>query len=284
MDKFTKMEQGDSKADIVKIESGARDSSVQEFKFQTLKREGQGSYAATKAKFGSLAVTDPEKTKKGSRDSRFAINPLLRNQLAIEDEETRILEKKLQERIDILTAEVTKTAEKKGYEEGIQRGRDEAFKKFQEQGQQDLAKLENFVNEFEGLKEKVFQANERFLVELVFRVSKMLALKDLSVDKTYVSRLASQLIERIGVRENISIKISSKELQTVSQIKDDLEKKLGSLKNLKIEASEQVVSGGCLLETDWNMIDARLETQINGLHEALVGQQPVQESDNGQKP
>jgi flagellar biosynthesis/type III secretory pathway protein FliH len=46
---------------------------------------------------------------------------------------------------------------------------------------------------------------------------------------------------------------------------------MGTLKNLTVEFSNQAHRGGCILETEWNAIDASLDTQFAGIYEALVG-------------
>ena len=46
---------------------------------------------------------------------------------------------------------------------------------------------------------------------------------------------------------------------------------MGDLKNLQIEGSDQFRSGGCTVETQWNAIDASIETQLKGLYDALMG-------------
>ena len=56
------------------------------------------------------------------------------------------------------------------------------------------------IDGVEGLKAEIYRANERFLIETVFRVARMVALKEISADKDYLSRLTHDLIERtVGV-------------------------------------------------------------------------------------
>ena len=54
-------------------------------------------------------------------------------------------------------------------------------------------------------------------------------------------------------------------------LKDGLDKSLGGLKNLNVEVSEDVLAGGCVIETEWNKIDAGLQTQLDSMVEALFG-------------
>src|SRR5207302_3843338 len=112
-----------------------------------------------------------------------------------------------------------------------------AFKKFEHDGEERLIFLENFFGEVDAAKSDIFRANERFLVELVFRIARMVILKELTTDKDYLLRLAKELIDRVGLKENIKVKINPEDSATIGMLKEGLEKAVAGLKNLSIEAS-----------------------------------------------
>ena len=53
-------------------------------------------------------------------------------------------------------------------------------------------------------------------------------------------------------------------------LEEDIIENIGTFKNISIEASKQVATSGCIIETEWNAIDATVETQLKGIYEALV--------------
>jgi flagellar assembly protein FliH len=121
----------------------------------------------------------------------------------------------------------------------------------------------------EKLKSEIYIANERYVVDLAYRIAKMVLLRELTTDREYVVRLAKELIEKVGARDNIRLRVNEGDLQIASQIKDGLAKSLGELKNLHIEPSKQVQRGGCILETEWNAINASVDTQLQGIYDSL---------------
>jgi flagellar assembly protein FliH len=244
---------------------------VKQFQFQELNRAGEGTYESVKSKYGPLAVTDAERSERSQKDRRFSLNPLLRGPLSVEEEEQRVIEEKVKAQIDAMTESARLKAADEGYQDGLKKGFEEAFKKFQEDSSQNVEKLQQLVISAENAKEEIFKANERFLIDLVYRISKMVLIKDLSLDREYVYRLARDLINRVGVRDNITLKINSEDSKSLFDLKEGLQKNFGELKNLNIEISSQVERGGCRLETEWNAIDANIETQLKGIYEALFG-------------
>jgi flagellar assembly protein FliH len=255
---------------IVKVDTGSAPQ-VSAYSLPELSIRGKGNYSAVKAKFGSLAATDEDRRVKSTKDRRFSVNSLLRDPLSIEVEERRVIERRIQEQV-VQERELARVeGNKKGYEDGLKKGKEEGLAEFRSQSAAALESFQEFVSSFEATKTEVFKANERFLMDLVFQVAKMITLKELSTDKDYVVRLARTLMERVGIRENVKIKINQNDAASLDTLKADLTNTFSDLKNLAIEVSEDVKSGGCLIETQWSAIDATIETQLKGIQEALIG-------------
>ncbi len=261
-----------AKVQVSEIAASA-EPTVKEFIFQELRPASENDYAAIEAKYGPLASTHLSDSVKTQKDSRFSINPLLRESLSIEQEEKRVIDEKVQVAVKALYEESKSKAQAIGYEEGLKKGYDEAFAKFVEDGKDRIHHFDTMMKEMVGAKTEIFRANERLLIELIFRISKMLILRELSMDREYVTRLAKELINRSGARDNIVLRISSEDAETVEILKQGLMKSLGQLNNLNVEVSKSVKRGGCQVETEWNEIDASIEKQLESIYLALTGSQ-----------
>jgi flagellar assembly protein FliH len=208
---------------------------------------------------------------RSQKDTRFSLSSLLRKPLSVEEEERRTIEEKVRARVSSVADEVRERARTEGYQEGLKKGYEEAFRRFQGEGAERLARFEKLMDAAETAKQDIFRANERYLIELIFRIARMVLLREAKADRQLVFRLARELIERVGVRENIRIRIHPDDATTIEMLKEGIEQTLGSMKNLQIEVSKEVRSGGCAIETEWNAIDASIDTQLDGLYDALIG-------------
>lgn len=245
---------------------------VEKYEFTRFGKPGTRNYGEVKARFGPLASTDPERPDRSQKDSRFALNDLVRGPLSVAEEERRAIEVMVQERL----AEVIEEARRKGYEagreQGLKQGHDEAFTEFQRQAGEYLERFEGLIGEAEGLKGEIWRANERYMIELVFRTAKMVLLRELKTDEQYVLRLARELVDRSGLRDNVHIMVSPQDRAMIGTLKESLEASLGTLKNLTVEVSKEISPGGCRIETDWNTIDATIDGQLEAVHQALLGE------------
>lgn len=244
---------------------------ITEFEFPKLHATGPQGYSAVKAKYGPLAATDPDRHARTRKDSRFLLNPLLRDPLSVEEEEKRVIEEKVRVRIEAISAEARERASEVGFQEGLKKAYADAYQRFRDESSGHLKRIEEFLASAEEAKKEIFRENERFLIELVYQIAKTVLLKELATDKQYVQRLAQELIERVGLRENIRLRIHPDDAKSLAALKQNIEQAFAGMKNLNVEVSELVKLGGCQIETQWNAIDASLETQLKSVYESLVG-------------
>jgi flagellar assembly protein FliH len=199
------------------------------------------------------------------------INPLVRDPLAIEQEEKRVIEEKVRQGVAQLAEAEKKSSFAIGYEEGLSQGYEDAFKKIREENFEKIKQFNQLVNEIDNAKIEIFRANERFLIELIFRIARFVLLKELAVDKEFLLRLAVELVEKVGARDFITLKINQEDAEALDLLKSGLEKAYGKIENLKIELSAQVKKGGCQIETEWNVIGTHIDTQLAGIYEGIMG-------------
>lgn len=258
---------------IVKFDAES-EPEIRPFTFEPIKNDLTSSYASKKERFGALAVTDPERATRSQRDRRFSLNPILKESLSVEEEERRVIEERMRQRIRAIEDEIKSKASEVGYQDGLKKGYLEAYLKFQKEGAERLVEFENLLAEAESAKVTLYRANERFLVELIYRIAKMVLLRELTTDREFVSRLAKDIVERVGVRDNIRIRLHPDDYETANLLREHLDKTLGSMKNVNVEASSVIKRGGCVVETDWNVTDASIEMQLQGVYDALIGKAP----------
>jgi flagellar assembly protein FliH len=283
-------EKGAASTQIQISEHGDRPKPVvKSFELNELKKPGQQGYEGTKAKYGSLAATDAkskgseasqssqraaQKTAQTVKDQRFSLNPMLKHALSIDEEEQRAIEEKVRARVEELLQIERTQASQKGYEDGLKKGFQEAYQKTQQESETQLHQLGELVSSFENAKTEIYRANERFLIDLIFRISKMVLLKDLEIDRDYLTRLAKELIGSVAVRDNIKIRVSTEDQSLINALNETLQKHFGVMNNLHIETSSQIARGDCQIETEWHAIDAKIDTQLQRIQESLTGSGP----------
>lgn len=201
----------------------------------------------------------------------FELHPSVKKVLEIERDENSRIEKKVNEKLDVLKASAIEEAKKLGFQEGFEAGKKEGFLKFQEESRENVDRIAQLVDQFEGQKSEIFKAHERFLLEMVVQVAKRVVLRELQTDGEYLARVTRDIIEKLGTRENIRVWLNGDDIGCLQALRESLTQKFGELRNLQIAVHPEVSRGGCIVETDFGVVDATIESQIRSIEEAVVG-------------
>ncbi len=229
------------------------------------------SYQEIKKTYGPLAATDPDKKSMAAGNSKFALNEASRQRLHVDQEEQKKIDEKVKNRVFEMASQAQETAKKSGYQDGLKSGYDEGMKKAREEFKAHVTKLDRFLEACEGAKTEIIKANERLILESIFQICRMVLQKEIKQDPEYLMRLCRTLIEKLDSRENIRVQVNQADLESMSKLREYLEKTLGEMKNVNIEASTLVQAGGIVVDAQWGAIEANLEGQLKGIHDALVG-------------
>ncbi|MFZ9595700.1 MAG: FliH/SctL family protein [Bdellovibrionia bacterium] len=252
---------------------------VGSFEVISLKNQQTNRYDQIKQKFGPLAVTDPDRAMRALKDRRFSLNPLLKEPLSVEEEEKRVFDEKLKQEVEQIREDVKTRAQQEGYEEGVRQGREEGYSQVRLQVDEEITHLQQLMEQLESARSEIFRLNEKFLIGLIFKISRMVLLRELSLDREFLSRLTLELVEGVGVRDHVTVKINSEDEGFIGMLRQDLLKRFGELKNLKIEVSPEIARGGCRVETEYGSIDSNLEQQLQRIEEALLEHKSDDRSD-----
>jgi flagellar assembly protein FliH len=255
------------------VEEGNPESipEVRAFEFKNLSSGGLPIYEDVKSRFGSLAVTDAERSEKSLKDRKFQLHQHAKQSLCVQDEELRVLQERVSQEVQAISGAAKADGYRQGYEEGLQKGRDAAYAEIRQHGQVQLDQIQELLKGFESARTEVYKANEKILMQLMFRLSKMILLRELKYDRDYLGRLVGSLIEEASPKEYLVIRVNPQDLETIQLLEPQLRGSLQQLHHIKVESSLQVPVGGCQVETEWIHIESEIESQLRSIEKALWG-------------
>jgi flagellar assembly protein FliH len=199
----------------------------------------------------------------------FRLDRLVSSQLGLEERERKLSEEQIRKEIEKRWEQTAEKAEVAGYTKGLDEGKQEAYRAELPRIQEKVERLDALLHELSEAKERIFAANEAFLLDLIARVAGQVALKEVSLDPDYIRRLVTGLLHQVGSKEDLKIFLSPQDMANAQGLFDLLQKEFGKLSNTHIEASEEVKAGGCRIETRFGVVDACLSTQVENMMKSL---------------
>jgi flagellar assembly protein FliH len=207
----------------------------------------------------------------GAANSKFKLNPEVKKHLGLDAAERDEVESQVATEVEARMAEMREEAYAEGFKQGEVDGRTKAEADFALEMAPVLEQFNALLTNLDGMKDEFYAANESALVQLIFHVSKQVLLRELTTDREYVKRLTSQLVEKVGTKESIRLKISRADFANAEHLRDFLKSSFPELKNIQIDASEDLEHGGCKIETDLTRVNASVDVQLASIEQSLQG-------------
>lgn len=140
-----------------------------------------------------------------------------------------------------------------------------------EQGYEDgIAKLNELALRFQEQQSKLQEENRASLIRLAVRVSEKILGRELEVNEDALTDIVIRAIRGIRHERRIQIRVHPSELAKSRAGLGRILEEVGATKEIEFREDASVTSGGCIVETDLGIIDARLDTQLRVLEKALL--------------
>ena len=165
------------------------------------------------------------------------------------------------------------------YKEGYAKGYDEGFEKSFADGNNDLIKLneklKNILAETINKRNEIIDTAEAQLIEVAILIAKRVVKMLTEKDKGIVIRNIQEALRRIKGRTKITIRVNIDDLEISARHKDEFYQMLDKIEGVTVLEDPNVDVGGCMIETDFGDIDARINTQLNEIETAIKEVEPI---------
>lgn len=216
-----------------------------------------------------------ELLKKREEEALFYINQgkelydeILREATRHQDLTISVAEKRAKEIIDaaeekkaFIFDEAVKEGREKGYEDGLKKG-DEQF-------QVTFEKFERIVAEVLKKRDEVLDELKGDVASIILNVARKVVMKISEENKETALRIVENHIDKMKAQGKILIRINTRDVELLEKSKRLLMEKIGGVESLDIIEDSSVEPGGCIIETSFSKIDARISRQISRIENVI---------------
>ena len=201
-----------------------------------------------------------------------------------EDDAHNILEKANEEALKIENgiAEKEKKIISEAREIGYKDGWDEGIAKANGEVERLTERMHDMINGIINKRTSIFIEAEQQIISLVLSIARKV-IKVLSENqKNVVINNVIHSLKKLSTRKNIAIRVNLADLELTTQYKDKFIK-IAETENIKILEDTTVDKGGCIIETDFGTLDARISSQLHEIEDKIQGMVPLQVQSNEPK-
>ena len=156
-------------------------------------------------------------------------------------------------------------ASQSGYEEG----RSEAVEEARAAMDSISNALREALDDLACLKDKILHQAEDDVVHLTTAIAKKLVCRELEQHPDAIVSIVRAALKAARSSSQITIKVSHDDLNVLNQYMSQLMEHISESSELSVEGDPTVRPGGCIVETDTNLIDMSLEARMESIDSAL---------------
>jgi len=187
--------------------------------------------------------------------------------LADAREKAAALEGDIKQRV----AQTEREAHERGYTEGHQKGYEEGKA---EVGRL-IERLHTIITKAIEKRNEIIEESETQIINLVLMIVKKVIKVISENQKNVVINNVVQALRKLKSRGDVVIRVNLADLELTSEHVKDFMKMVENVKSITVLEDSSVDRGGCVIETDFGQIDARVSSQLHEIEEKILELMPI---------
>jgi flagellar assembly protein FliH len=151
----------------------------------------------------------------------------------------------------------------KGFAQGERAGAEASGKR----GEVVLRRLTETLEELTTLREQMIHQTERQMVQLALAIARRIVQREISLDQDLLVAMARVALDRLGESAHVTVRLNPEDYQATAAAR--AAEWTGT--QVSVIADARVARGGCRVESDFGMMDAGADAQIQEIARALLG-------------
>jgi len=235
-----------------------------------------------KKKLLALAQADAEKIRKDAEKVAFDEVKRKNNQAQkirqdAEDQAQGILAEARQKAAEMendIKQRVTST-EREAYERGYGEGQAKGYDEGRAEVQRLVESLHSIITKAIEKRNEIIEEAETQIINLVLMIVKKVIKVISENQKNVVINNVVQALRKLKSRGDVVIRENLADLELTSEHVKDFMKMVENVKSITVLEDSSVGRGGCIIETDFGQIDARISSQLHEIEERILELMPI---------
>ena len=163
-----------------------------------------------------------------------------------------------------------KAVETQAYEQGYAAGQTAALAAIEERLEETKAAYQDSIVRLVRMREELLGQCEQEIVRLVLEVAKKVVQREVSIDREVVLALIKVALSRVSSNTPVTVRVHRDDYQFLETRRHEFLSGENGVVNLVQDRS--ISRGGCLIETEFGQVDARLEQQFKEIERGFFSE------------
>jgi flagellar assembly protein FliH len=194
-----------------------------------------------------------------------------------EEEAERIIAEAQKHAAEIETESRTEFEEKRkeAEEAGRQAGREEGYAEGNAEVERLIARTQVILERAQDLRAAILSDTEQQVIDLALLISRKVIKIISESQKTVVLQNIASALKKVKARGTILIRVNIADIKLTTEHSKTFIQMMEGAKGVQIVEDSSVDPGGCIIETDFGEIDARISSQLAELEAKILELSPI---------
>jgi flagellar assembly protein FliH len=177
------------------------------------------------------------------------------------------------------TAEASRTAfedeRKKAEEEGRETGREAGYAEGKAEVERLIERTHTVLERVQDKRTDILTETEQQVIDLVLLMTRKVVKLISESQRDVVISNVEQALQKVRARGNILIRVNLLDINLATEHIKDFIQMVEGAKGIQVVEDSTVDPGGCVIETDFGEIDARISAQLAELEDKILAMSPI---------
>ncbi len=159
--------------------------------------------------------------------------------------------------------------------QGISEGREKGFAEGKAEVERLVERTQVVLERAQDKRVEILAETEQQLIDLVLLISRKVIKVISENQRSVIISNVVQALRKVKGRGNIIIRVNMADLKLTTEHTKDFVKMLEGAASIQIQEDSSVDRGGCIIETDFGEIDARIASQLAELETKILEMSPI---------
>ncbi len=160
-------------------------------------------------------------------------------------------------------------------DDGYNEGRSAGYKDGKAEVDRLIERTHKVLESVLARREEILSGTEQQVVELVILMARKVIKVISENQKNIVMANVAQALKKIKGRSDVTIRVNLEDVKLTTEHVQDFINSIENVQNITVLEDSTVEKGGCVVETDFGSIDARISSQLSELEAKILEISPV---------
>lgn len=161
------------------------------------------------------------------------------------------------------------------YKTGFDEGREKGYEEGNLEAQRLIDRLHVILDRIMDKRQEILDNTEQQIVELVLLMARKVVKVISENQRNVVMSNVLQALRKVKGRGDVIIRVNLADVKLTTEHTKDFMRAVENIQNITVAEDSSIDRGGCIIETDFGAIDARISSQLAELEQKILEISPI---------